>query len=77
MQVTALSGRLARGGIQTSYLLALNWYPIDYVRFMVNYGRVEVEGGPIAAQVSPLSTLPVNARQYGANVIQTRLQIDF
>ncbi len=73
----ALSGRLARGGIQTSYLLALNWYPIDYVRFMVNYGRVEVEGGPIAAQVSPLSTLPVNDRQYGVNVIQTRLQIDF
>ena len=50
---------------------------MDYVRFMVNYGHVDVSGGPLAAQVLPLSTLPVDQRKYGMDVLQTRLQIDF
>ena len=73
----ALSSRLARGGTQSSYLLALNWYPMDYVRFMIDYGHIQVEGGPIAALAKPLSTMPVNRRNYGVDVVQTRLQIDF
>jgi len=73
----ALGNRLARGGTQSSYLLALNWYPMDYVRFMIDYGHVQVEGGPIAVLAKPLSTLPVNRRSYGVDVLQTRLQIDF
>ncbi len=72
-----LATRQGRGGIQTGYQLALNWYPMDYVRFMVNYGRTEVEGGPIAVLVSPLSTVPVNERKYNLNMFVTRLQIDF
>lgn len=72
-----LSNRLGRGGTQTSYLLGLNWYPMDYVRFMVNYGHIEVDGGPLAALVDPASTAPVNQRDYGVNMLQTRLQIDF
>jgi len=44
---------------------------------MVNYGRVEVKGGPLAAQVDPASTKPVNQRSYGVDVLQTRVQIDF
>ena len=75
--LAALNTRLGRGGTQASYLLGLNWYPSDYVRFMVNYGRIEVEGGPLAAQVDPASTVPVNQRDYGVNVLQTRVQIDF
>ena len=75
--LAAANSRLGRGGTQTSYLLGLNWYPMDYVRFMVNYGRVEVEGGPFAALASPLSTRPVNQRDFGVNLFQTRLQIDF
>lgn len=47
------------------------------MRFMVNYGRAEVQGGPLAAQVLPTSTQPVNQRGYGVNVLQTRMQIDF
>ena len=73
----ALSGRLARGGSQTGYLLALNWYPMDYVRFMVNYGHFAVKGGPIAQAVHPLSSVPIDQRKYGVDVLQTRLQIDF
>ncbi len=75
--LAALNTRLGRGGTQTSYQLGLNWYPMDYVRFMVNYGRVEVKGGPLAAQVDPASTKPVNQRGYGVDVLQTRVQIDF
>lgn len=72
-----LASRLGRGGKQTGYLFALNWIPVDYVRLMVNYGRIEIEGGPIAGQVAPGSTLPVNQRDYGVNLFQTRLQFDF
>ncbi|MGL5837287.1 MAG: OprO/OprP family phosphate-selective porin, partial [Sphingorhabdus sp.] len=51
--LAAINSRLGRGGKQTSYLLGLNWYPIDYIRFMLNYGRVEIDGGPIAVLVDP------------------------
>lgn len=69
--------RLGRGGTQTSYLVALNWLPSDYVRLMLNYGRIEVEGGPIAALARPGSTAPVDRRRYGVDVLQTRIQLDF
>ncbi len=75
--MAALNTRLGRGGTQTSYLLALNWYPIDYVRFMLNYGRVDVEGGPLAAAVDPLSTLPVDQRKYSVDVVAARMQMEF
>lgn len=75
--LAAIDTRLGRGGTQTSYLLGLNWYPMDYVRFMVNYSRSNVKGGPLAATVLPLSTDPVNARTYGVDVLATRLQVEF
>ena len=75
--LASINSRLGRGGTQSSYLLGLNWYPSDYVRFMVNYGHVRVEGGPLAAQVLPGSTLPIDKRAFGVDVLQTRMQIDF
>ena len=75
--LAALNARLGRGGSQSSYLVGVNWYLNDYLRLMLNYGRVEVEGGPQAAIVDPASTLPVNQRNYGVNVLQSRLQFDF
>lgn len=75
--LAALNTRLGRGGTQSSYLVGVNWYLNDYMRLMLNYGRVEVEGGPQAAIVDPASTLPVNQRNYGVNVLQSRLQFDF
>lgn len=73
----SLNTRLGRGGTQASYLLALNWYPIDYIRFMLNYGRVQVEGGPLAASVDPSSTKPVDQRDYGVDVFAARMQLEF
>jgi phosphate-selective porin OprO/OprP len=75
--LAALPGRLGRGGSQTSYLLGLNWYPIDYIRFMVNYGRIQVNGGPVASLVDPLSTVPVDRQSYGTDLFQARMQIEF
>jgi phosphate-selective porin OprO/OprP len=73
----SLNTRLGRGGTQTSYLLALNWYPIDYIRFMLNYGRVQVEGGPLAAIADPSSTKPIDQRDYGVDVVAARMQLEF
>jgi phosphate-selective porin OprO and OprP len=75
--LAALNSRLGRGGTQTGYLLGLNWYPIDYIRFMLNYGRVDVEGGPIAVLVDPASTVAVDRRGYGVDLFQARMQIEF
>lgn len=69
--------RLARGGRQTGYLLGLNWVPIDYVRLMLSYARVTVEGGPLAALVRPLSALPVDERSYATDVLAARMQVEF
>jgi phosphate-selective porin OprO/OprP len=77
---TSLAGtttRLGRGGAQTGYLLGFNWYASDYVRFMVNYGRINVEGGPLAALVLPASTDPVNQRDYSVDSFVARLQMEF
>lgn len=75
--LAGLNARLGRGGTQTSYLFAVNWYPIDYIRFMLNYGRVNVEGGPLAATIKPLSTQPVDQRDYSVDVLAARMQLEF
>ena len=75
--LAAINTRLGRGGTQTSYLLGLNWYPIDYIRLMFNYGHINVEGGPLAAVVNPLSTLPVDDRKYSTDILTARMQLEF
>lgn len=75
--LAALNTRLGRGGTQSSYLLGLNWYPIDYIRFMLNYGRVDVQGGPLAAIVDPLSGAPADERKYSVDVLAARMQVEF
>ncbi len=75
--LAALNSRLARGGKQTGYLLGLTWIPTDYVRFLVNYIHTDVEGGPFAAIVKPLSADPVDERSFSTDAIAVRAQIDF
>jgi phosphate-selective porin OprO and OprP len=75
--LASTDARLGRGGTQSSYLLGVNWYPIDYIRFMLNYTRVDVKGGPFAATVLPLATNPVDQRTYGVDVIAARMQVEF
>lgn len=75
--LTALNTRLGRGGTQTGYLLGLNWYPIDYVRFMLDYIHTDVSGGPMAATLNPTSTKPVDERGFSTDAIALRAQVDF
>jgi hypothetical protein len=44
---------------------------------MVNYGRIQVNGGPVASLVDPLSTVPVDRQSYGTDLFQARMQIEF
>ena len=57
------------GGKQTGYLASLIWIPQDYVRFMINYGRLAYDD----------ATLPAAGgdRDYKVDVIGARAQIDF
>ena len=65
------------GGKQLGYQLSLIWNPMDYLRFMAQYGHVDVTGGPRAATVDPTSTDPVNKRNYGVDTAAIRAQLEF
>lgn len=71
------SNNLSRGGIQTGYLASLIWIPEDYVRFLLQYARANVEGGPSAAIVRPGSTNPIDERKYSVDTFALRAQVDF
>lgn len=64
------------GGTQTGYLLSLVWQPIDYVRFVAQYTRTDVEGGPRAATIVP-GPAPVPDRSYDFDVWALRAQFEF
>jgi phosphate-selective porin OprO and OprP len=69
--------RFGRGGKQTGYLAGLTWIPTDYVRFLLNYIHTEVEGGPFAAMIVPISGRPVDRRKFSTDAVALRAQIDF
>ncbi len=75
--IAANSFGQVNGGRQIGYLAALNYWPIDYVRFTAEYARAEVKGGPFAAVVVPTSTAPAFTRDYGTNAFIFRAQVDF
>ena len=68
---------MLNGGIQTGYQVALNWYPTDFLRFTAQYSRIEIEGGPNAGQVVPLSSNPLFDRKFGTDAVVLRAQIEF
>ncbi len=56
------------GGTQNLYGLALIWTPIDYLRFSINYNRIDYEDAAILT----------NARtDYGVDAIGARAEVDF
>ena len=76
--ITAFSApNFIDGGKQVGYLLSLVWQPIDFVRFTAQYTRAEIEGGPRAATVVPVSGNPVFDRDYGLDVLALRAAFDF
>ncbi len=57
-----------RGGTQDAYIVALVWTPIQYLRFNLNYARVEYGGA---------TPLPDGRVNYGIDVIGSRFELDF
>lgn len=56
------------GGQQESFGLSLIWIPMDYVRFIANYGHVSLDDSPVLASGSA---------DYSADVFGIRAQLDF
>lgn len=78
------------GGKQIAYQGSLIWIPIDYVRFMAQYGHIDVTGGPrasVSTAANPTqaqlgmfpfgTTTPANRRKYGVDTWGVRAQVDF
>ncbi len=73
------------GGKQIGYQLSLIWNPMDYLRFMAQYGHVDVTGGPRGAVSTatvpglfPVGTAtPSNSRKFGVDTAGVRAQVDF
>ena len=74
---TGVVNGVLNGGRQLGYLASLNWWPIDYVRFSLQYTHAEIEGGPRAATVLPFDIRPVYDRRYSVDVGLVRAQVDF
>lgn len=68
---------LINGGQQTGYQLSAIWNPVEYLRFLLQYSHIEVEGGPYAATVVPDSTRPLDQRRYDTDSVALRAQIEF
>ncbi len=79
------------GGKQIAYQASLIWNPTDYVRFMTQYSRIHVTGGPrptLSTAPNPTqaqlgmfpfgsTTEPLNQREFDSDVVTMRAQVDF
>jgi phosphate-selective porin OprO and OprP len=63
-----LSDENVIGGKQATYGLSLIWVPIDYVRFIANYGHIQLTDTPVLAGTS---------NDYGVDSLGLRAQVDF
>jgi phosphate-selective porin OprO/OprP len=60
---------LNAGGIQNGFQAGITWIPTDYVRFLINYARLDYEDAAIPAANGN--------RDYAVDVVGARAQIDF
>lgn len=63
-----LNDRDIRGGTQDAYIAAIVWTPIQYLRFNVNYARIDYAGA---------TPLPDGRTNYGVDVLGSRFELDF
>ena len=64
------------GGKQLGLQASLIWNPVDWVRFMAQFGHLEVKGGPRAAGLVDLDK-PLNKRKFDVDTLAIRSQIEF
>lgn len=65
------------GGRQVGVQASLIWNPTDYLRFMGQYGRVMVTGGPRALAIDPLSGEPADEADFASSIAAIRAQLEF
>ena len=67
------------GGKQLGYQLSLIWNPMDYLRFMAQYGHLDITGGPraISPLFAPADLTPINKRDYSVDTAAVRAQLEF
>jgi phosphate-selective porin OprO/OprP len=71
---SGFSSAFVNGGKQLGYQLSVIWNPMDYLRFMAQYGHIDITGGPRAATVDLDG--PLNARRkYGVDTAAVRAQL--
>ena len=77
--VASASNNFTRGGKQLGLLANVVWIPEDWMRFYFQYSHAFVTGGPLADEVSGLSSSDpdVDDYDYGVDFFGTRAQIDF
>jgi phosphate-selective porin OprO and OprP len=63
-----LTDGVVAGGTQDAYMASLIWTPIDYVRFMVNYAKLDMRGAAVSI---------AGDRQYSIDTLGMRAQISF
>jgi phosphate-selective porin OprO and OprP len=56
------------GGTQDAYMASLVWTPIDYVRFLLNYAKLDVRDAAVSI---------AGDRNYGVDTVGMRAQISF
>ena len=76
---SAASNNYTRGGRQLGLLASVVWIPEDWMRFYFQYSHAFITGGPMADEVSGLSSSnpDVADYDYGVDFVGTRAQIDF
>ena len=76
---SAASNNYTRGGKQLGLLASVVWIPEDWMRFYFQYSHAFITGGPMADEVSGLSSSnpDVADYDYGVDFVGTRAQIDF
>ena len=64
------------GGKQLGLQASLIWNPVDWVKFVAQYGHVDITGGPRNAIGSDL-TKPADKRKFGVDTFAARAQLEF
>jgi phosphate-selective porin OprO/OprP len=75
--ITPGSLNYANGGRQTGYEASLIWLPTDYLKFIAQYGHVNVNGGPGAVAAFTSVVPAFQDRKYSTDVMVVRAQVDF
>lgn len=75
--ITPNSLNYTNGGKQTGYNLSLIWFPTDYVKFISQYGHVNITGGPAAVASFTDITPAFQDRSFSTDTFALRAQFDF